>query len=144
MFWMKLLMELLKHHMDDSFIFWPLKLNSENFKTRLNNMYPSITFTVENPEIVYENKKKVEILNFLDVKIILHQDNSVESDIHYKPMNTHNYLAYDSAHPDHTKKNIPYSLAERIIVFVSNPEKVIICLDELRQFLKELSRTCNK
>ena len=50
---------------------------------------------------------------------------------------SNNYITYDSAHPDHTKKIIPYNLAKRIIVFVSNPEKVIICLDELKQFLKE-------
>ena len=29
----KSIMELLKHFMDDGFIFWPLKLNFENFKT---------------------------------------------------------------------------------------------------------------
>ena len=31
----KLLIELLKRYMDDGFIFWPLKLNFENFKTCL-------------------------------------------------------------------------------------------------------------
>ena len=36
-----------------------------------------------------------------------------------------------------TKINIPYNLAKRIVVFVSKLEKVIIRLDELRQFLKE-------
>ena len=29
----RLIMELLKHYMDDSFIFWPLKLKFLNFKT---------------------------------------------------------------------------------------------------------------
>ena len=52
-------------------------------------------------------------------------------------MNTHDYLPYDRAHPDHTKNKIPYCLAKRIIVFASNPEKVIICLDGLKQFSKE-------
>ena len=78
----------------------------------------------------------MQILNLLDVKIILHEDNSVETDIYYKPTNTHDYLPYDSAHPVHTKNNL-YNLAKRIVVFLSNPEKVIIRLDELRQFLKE-------
>ena len=55
----------------------------------------------------------------------------------YKPTNTHDYLPYDSVHPDHAKNNIPYNLVKRIIVFGSTPEKVIIRLDELRQFLKE-------
>ena len=61
----KLIMELSKRYMDDGFIFWPLKLNFENFKTCLNNMHPSIKFTFENPEIIYENEKKVQALNFL-------------------------------------------------------------------------------
>ena len=133
----KLLIELSKRYMDDCFIFWPLTLNFENFKACLNNMHPSINFTFEKPEIFYENEKEVEILNFLNAKIILHEDNSVETDIYYKSMNTHDYLPYDSAHPDHTKNNIPYNLHKRIIVFVSNPEKVMIRLEELRQFLKE-------
>ena len=107
------------------------KLNFEHFTTCLNNMHPSIKFTFEKPEIVYENENKVQVLNFLDVKIILHEDNSVETDIYYKPTNTHDYLPYDSAHSDHTKNNITYNLAKRIMVFVSNPEKVIIRLDEL-------------
>ena len=76
----KLIMELLKSYMDDGFIFWPLKLN---FETRLNNMHPSIKFTFENPEIIHENEKKAQVLNFLDVKIILHEDYSVETDIYY-------------------------------------------------------------
>ena len=70
-------------------------------------MHPSINFTFEKPEIIYENEKKVEILNFLDVRIILHKDNSAETDIYYKPTNTHDYLPHDSTHPDHTKKTSP-------------------------------------
>ena len=72
----KLILELLKRYMDDGFIFWSLKLNFENFKICLNNMHPSIKFMFEKPEIIYENEKKVQVLNFLDVKIILHEDNS--------------------------------------------------------------------
>ena len=83
-----------------------------------------------------KTKRKKKVLDFFDVKIILHEDNSVETDIYYKPTNTHDYLPYDSAHPVHTKNN-SYNLAKRIVVFVSNPEKVVIRLDELRQFLKE-------
>ena len=99
-------------------------------------MHPSIKFTFKNPEINYENEKKVQVLNFLDVKIILHEDNSFETDIYYKPTNTHDYLPYDSVHPDHTKNNMPYNLAKRIIIFVSNPNKIIIHVDKLRQVFK--------
>ena len=132
-----LITELLNRYMDDGFIFWPLKLNFENFKICLNNMHPSINFTFEEPEIYYINQNKVQTLSFLDIKIILHEDNSVETDIYYKPTNTHDYLPYDSAHPEHIKNNIPYNLAKRIIVFVSNPDNMITRLEELREFLKD-------
>ena len=137
-----LIMELSKRYMKDYFIFWPLKLNFEQFKTCLNKVQPSIKFTLENQEMIYDNEKKVQVLNFLDVKIILHEDNSVETDIYYKPTNTHDYLPYDSAHPHHTTTNIPYNLAKRIIVFVSNPEKVT-CLDELRQLCQNYLNETN-
>ena len=53
--------ELLKRIMGDGFIFWPLKLSFEKFKTCLNNINPSIKFTFEKQEIIYENEKKVQI-----------------------------------------------------------------------------------
>ena len=56
-------------------------------------------------------------------------------------MHTHGYLPYDSAHSDHTKNNIRYNPAKRIIVFASNTEKVIIRFDELRVFEHVLSKS---
>ena len=76
-------------------------------------MHLSIKFTFEKPEFIYENEKKIQVLDFFDVKIILHEDNSVETDIYYKPTNTHDYLPYDSAHRGHTKNNILYHLAKK-------------------------------
>ena len=35
-----------------------------------------------------------------------------------KETNTHDYLRYDSHHPDHVKNNIPFTLAKKIIVFL--------------------------
>ena len=72
-------MELLKRYIDDDFIFLPLKLNFENIKTCLNNADPTMKFIFQKPEILYENKNKVQVSNFLDVKIILHEENSVET-----------------------------------------------------------------
>ena len=47
--------------------------------------------------MIYEFKrKKVQDLNFLDVKIILH--NSVETDIYYKLTSIHDYLPYMIVH----------------------------------------------
>ena len=42
-------------------------------------MHPSIKFTFEKPGIIYENEKKVEVLNYLDVNRVLNEDNSVKT-----------------------------------------------------------------
>ena len=44
--------------------------------------------------------------------------------IHCKPANVYEYLPNHGAHPEHTKSNIPYALAKRMIVLVSSPEKM--------------------
>ena len=48
----------------------------------------------------------------------------------------HDYLPYNSAHPKHCKDSLPYNLAKRIIVFVSNDKKVEMRLKELKNWLK--------
>ena len=60
----------------------------------------------------------------MGIKVILHSDKTVENDIHYKDTNAHYYLPYNSAHPKHCTDNRPYNLGKRIIVFVSNDEKI--------------------
>ena len=74
--------------------FYLLLLIIENFKTCLNNMHPSTKFTFEKPEMIYENEKEVQVLRLWDAKIILHEHNSVETDIYYKPTNTHDYIGH--------------------------------------------------
>ena len=54
----------------------------------------------------------------------------------YKHTNTDDYLPCDSTHPESCKENIPYNLTKIIIVFISNPEKVKLRLNELRILLK--------
>ena len=70
-------------------------------------------------------------------EVLLHSDNTVETDIHCKNTNPHNYLPYNSAHTNHCKDNLPYNLAKRIIVFLSNDEKAEIRLKELKNWLKD-------
>ena len=75
-------------------------------------------------------------LNFLDVSIIVHSKNSIETDIFYKETNSHDYLLYYSAHPEYCKNNVPFNLAKLIIVFVFNEGKVSNRLKELRNWLR--------
>ena len=57
-------------------------------------------------------------------------------DIYYKDTNAHDYLPYDSTHLDHSKDNVPYNLASRIIVFASNEEKTEDRLNEIKNWLR--------
>ena len=76
-------------------------------------------------------------MNLLDTEIILHSDDTVETGIYYKDTNEQDYLPYNRAHPKHCKDNLPYNLAKRIIVFVSNDEKGEMRLKELKNWLKD-------
>ena len=76
------------------------------------------------------------MINFLDVLVILHPDRTIETGIYYKDTNAHDYLPYDSAQPYHSRDNVPYNLAKRIIVFVSNEKKTEYRLNELKNWLK--------
>ena len=56
---------------------------------------------------MYSTPISVYIYVYIYVKIILHERISLENDIYYKPANTHDYLPFDSAYPDHTRKTSP-------------------------------------
>ena len=102
----------------------------------LNSLHTKINYTFERAKIEIFNGKYVQTLNFSDVKVILNEDNIISTDIYYKPTNAHEYLNYNSDHPEHTKKNIPYNLAKRILCFVSDPVQENYRLQQLRSFLQ--------
>ena len=79
----------------------------------INDLDPDLNFTFEDPS---------KSLNFLDINIRVVENNLVV-DIHYKPINSFNYLTYTSCHPPHTKNNILLSLAERLASIVTNNRK---------------------
>ena len=118
--------------MDDDFLPWNEALDINIFLEILNKMHPMIKFTIE-PSTHHENN--TQTINFLDVKVILHENGKVDTDIYYKETNTQDYLNYQSHHPIHVKKNIPYNLAKRIIVFVSNEKTMNYRLKELKEWL---------
>ena len=103
----------------------------------LNNLHPSINYTqcytYEKAKVTRDEKiNLVQILNFLDVNVILNSKNETSTDVCYKDTNTLDYLLYGSAHLESCKKKVPYNLAKRVIVFVTDIEKVELRLSELR------------
>ena len=133
----KLIEEIFKRFMDDGFVLRPKNANIDIFRKLLNKLHPSLKFTVKKGKNRCEQNFDTfaQVLNFLDVSIILHQNGRLETDIFYKEINSHDYLNYFSNHPQHTKQNIPCNLAKRIIVFVSDEEKVNERLSELKTWL---------
>ena len=99
-----------------------------------NELHPSLKFTVQKGKNSREQNFDtfVQVLNFLDVSIILHQNGRLETDIFYRETNSHDYLNYFCHHPENTKQNISYNLAKRIIVFVSDEKKMNERLSELK------------
>ena len=70
----------------------------------------------------------------MDIQLKI-DNNTLISDIYYKPTNSLNHLTYSCYHPTHTKNNTALSLAKRIINIVTdNREKR---LSELKKHLIE-------
>ena len=127
--------ETYKRFMDDGIIFLPDHICKDEFLKIMNALDENIIFTLEVSEKVTLNNKELEKLNFLDMTIMVDQNGIISRDIYYKSTNTHDYLHYDSFHPKHTLNNITYSLAKKIIIFVSDPEVVEYRLSELKSWL---------
>ena len=124
-----------KRYMDDGFIPLLKSIKIETFLECLNSLHPMIKFTEEKSRYQIIDNTNVQILNFLDITVILTENNEVHTDIFYKATNAHDYLNFHSNHPDHVKLNIPYNLAKRIICFVSQPPQMEYRLKELKEFL---------
>ena len=126
-----LILKLLLRYIDDGYITWPRRLNLDSFIEAINSLHPSIKFTIERSMRELRNGQYAQILNFLDIIIILYESGVIETDIFYKPTNSHDYLDYRSHHPVHTKNKIVYGLAKKIVEFVSNYETEEIRMKEL-------------
>ena len=130
-----IIIEYLSRYMDDGFTPWPDDADINIFLQILNMLDPNIRFTLEKAKNILDKNSIIQILNFLDISILLHENGEIETDIFYKETNSHDYLNYESHHPQHIKDNIPYNLAKRIIVFCTNYEKEKQRLDELKKWL---------
>jgi hypothetical protein len=116
-------------YIDDCFILWKESYGDiSNLKQILESLHPSISFTME-----ADDKE----LHFLDVKIYI-ENNKLETDIFHKITDSRSYVPFTSAHPKHVLLNIPYTLAKRIYMIVSNSHRKQIRLDELKRILLKL------
>ena len=93
---------------DDVFMIWTEgEEHLKDFIRYLNSIHASIKFTHE-----YSNSSH-QTLPFLDVQVHF-SNNHIQTDLHTKPTDKHQYLLKTSCHPNHTKQTIPFSLFLRI------------------------------
>jgi hypothetical protein len=130
-----ILKETFKRFMDDGIVFLPSDIQKTIFLQLLNDMHRNIVYTLEDSETITLDGETIQRINFLDICIILRQNGIIERDIYYKITNTHDYVHYDSFHAKHVLDNVPYNLAKKIIVFVSDENKMESRLQELKHFL---------
>ena len=88
-----------KRYIDDIFFVWTHGWEKLNiFLVNLNNANPNIKFTHDASE---------DQVNFLDITVAL-KENKITTNLYCKPTDCHQYLHYDSCHPDHSKRSIVY------------------------------------
>ena len=115
-----------KRFLDDCFlIFNQQEKDLDNFHLLLNSLHPSIKYSID------KNRKQI---SFLDT-LIINNNGKVETDIYYNPTDSKQYLLYTSCHPKHTRNSIPYNLAKRLRLIISEENTLIKRLEELRNFL---------
>ncbi len=95
-----------KRFLDDLVMIWTHGQEElEKFLDHLNKCHETIKFTMES---------SLEKINFLDTTLHKSEDGTLWTDLYSKPTDSHNYLHYESAHPSHCKKSLPYSQMLRI------------------------------
>ena len=115
-------------YIDDIFFIWKHREDSlKHFIEILSACHPFIKFTAE------WSKEKI---NFLDVKVRL-RNRQLETDLHIKPTDTHQFLDSPSCHPYHCKKSIPNSQALRRNRICSDNKKFDQCCNDLEKWLME-------
>ena len=111
---------------DDIIDFWTLGLDKLfEFTEYINSLYPTIKF-----ELVYSESE----LHVLDLTLRL-EGGFITTDVYSKPTDSHLYLPYSSAHPQHCKKAIPFGVALRLKRNCSNGEVLDERCEEYKQYL---------
>jgi hypothetical protein len=124
-----------KRFIDDILLLW--KGTEEKFlefMEKINSLHPTIKFT-HNLE---PNNKST---TFLDTTITI-KNGKISTDLYRQETDRIQYLLPNSYHPAHICKNVPYSLALRLVRICSDRETLKKRLGELENML--LSRNYNR
>ena len=100
-------------YIDDVFCLWQRgEEELEKFTTHLNSVHETIKFTIE---------KSRTSVSFLDTEVHLN-DSTIHMTLYVKSTDRNNYLPFDSVHPYHCKKGLPYDQFLRIRRICSKEE----------------------
>ena len=117
-----------KRYLDDCQIPTDTSLiNPNDLLDLLNSINEKIQFTME---LSKEN------VPFLDI-LIKRNENLIWMDLYHKPTDTRRCVEFSSCHPNHCKRNIPFSLARRVHVICENEKEKAIHLRELNENLQK-------
>lgn len=119
-----------RRYIDDLVLLWPL--NKEEFVIFIELLKSAYT----NLQIVVNVNN--DYINFLDLNIYK-KDNHLETDIYRKPTDNLTFVPFDSNHPSHVKRNIPYNIFRRIILLVSEPSNQLKRINEVKNQLINLN-----
>ena len=136
-------LRLWKRFLDDIFAIWCGSVEDlEKFLNLLNTLHPTIKFTfsftspftcdISGPHDCWCHQSKS--VNFLDTTVSI-KNGKIVTDLYKKPTDRCQYLLPSSCHPSFISKNIPYSLALRLIRICSEPETLELRLLELKEML---------
>ena len=113
-------------YIDDVFLIWEHGEDEfRKFMEYLNSIDPNIKFT---------HKCSDECIEFLDV-LVKKDGNVLFTDLFVKETDSHQFLHFDSCHPYHTKKAIPYSQALRMRRICSDNEAFERRVTDLKHWL---------
>ena len=139
---------LLKRFLDDYFlIFQGSTKDLHRLFEILNQMHPTIKFTINHTSIKNKNKEEkcdcIESYSipFLDVSCSIKQGR-IETDLFTKETDKNQYLLPTSCHPKQTTNSIPFSLGLRIVRICSNTETRDVRLHEMKE--KLIARNYNQ
>ena len=112
-------------YIDDIFLIWTHGQEKPKvFLEDLNKFHPNLKFTCDSSE---------ENVAFLDLKVKLKQG-KIETDLHVKSTDRHQYLHYTSSHPEHTKRSIVFSQGLSVSRICSQAEDFRKHTTELRSW----------
>ena len=133
-----LILKFYKRFLDDLFfIFYGSTKKLHDFFNEMNSIHQNIKFTMTHTSISESEPcecKEMSSISFLDTSLSV-RENKIDVDLYRKPTDRNQYLLPSSCHPPECVRNIPYSLALRIVRIVTDPVRRDERLDELSEML---------